>query len=145
MPVTVKRLRKLGETLTQAGAARKLKVSRAYVGQLAKQYDIQFVVREVADAPSICTRCRRQRHVGHDRCLRCYWTPNRIRTLRQRSSLSSQEWSIEVLEMAIWTAGRWESGANHPNRKSLVLLETLNDDWKCDQVKTRRRWALDRS
>ena len=126
MATTVKRLRQLGKRMTQSEAARYLEVSRAYVGQLAITHDIQFVVRDVVVPPTYCSRCKRQRHAGYDRCLRCHWTPTRIRALRRRYVLGQEPWSRLVLKMAPWTAGRWESAANKPNRKSLVLLETLD-------------------
>ncbi len=126
MASTVKQLRKLGKTMTQSEAARKLRVSRAYVGQLATAHDIRFVVREVVTASVYCSRCRRRRHDGYLRCLHCHWTPTAIRTLRRRYGLSQERMSVDVLKMNLWTIGRWERGSHKPNRISLVLLERLD-------------------
>lgn len=130
MSTTVNRLRELAETMTQAEAARKLHISRARVGQLARDHVIQFVEREVATAPVYCSRCRRRRHDGYADCLRCKWTPRAIRRLRRRYGLPLSVMSLNVLHMNIWTCSRWEAGTHRPNRISLVLLERLDAEQK---------------
>ena len=130
MSITVQRLRGLAETMTQAETARQLHVSRARIGQLARDHGIQFVEREVAVAPVYCSRCKRQRHQGYDHCLRCRWTPVAIHALRRRYGLSQEKMALEVLRMTVWTCSRWETGVHRPNRISLVLLERLDAESK---------------
>ncbi len=130
MGVSLRRLRELAKTLTQAETARELKVSPQRIHQLAEAEGITFVVREVATAPVYCSRCKRRRHDGYDHCLRCRWTPDAIRALRRRYGLSQARFSTEVLKMNLWTAGRWERGNHRPNRISLVLLERLDGEKK---------------
>lgn len=128
MGVSVNRLRQLAKTVTQVEAATKLKISRQRIHQLARSHGITFVEREVATAPVYCSRCRRRRHRGYDRCLRCRWTPTAIRALRRRYGLSQERMSVDVLKMNLWTVGRWERGSHKPNRISLVLLERLDGE-----------------
>jgi len=122
---TATQLRDLAPTMTQAEAARALKISRARVGQLASAHEIAFVERDVAPAPVYCGRCRRRLHDGYSYCLRCKWTPRAIKRLRKRYGLSQVRMSVDVLKMNLWSCARWESGRHKPNRQSLVLLEAL--------------------
>lgn len=120
----VRKLRRMSRTMTQAEAARVLHISRQGVHQLAQDYGIPFRRQRAAAKPQMCHRCD-YRMNGYKACLRCKWTPRRVRRLRERHGLSQIKMSLEVLQMHVWACTRWESGRVRPRRRSLVLLEQI--------------------
>lgn len=118
---TVHSLRRLGRTKTQAEAARALGLERQWVWKLKVMYGIKFKEAK-RPKPRLCGRC--DFHIdGRDRCLRCKWTPTRIKRLRNRLGMSQVDMSYHILDMHVWAVGRWESGDVTPSRSSLEKLE----------------------
>ena len=76
---TVRALRRLGRTKTQAEAARALSLERQWVNKLKTMYGIKF--KEVKrPKPQLCGKCDFRKD-GFKKCLRCKWTPTRIKRL----------------------------------------------------------------
>jgi len=119
---TVVSLRRLGKTKTQAEAARALGLERQWVHKLSGMYGIKFRRQKVAPRPQLCTRCDFRKD-GSKKCLRCYWTPARIKKLRLRYDLSQVDMSYKILGMNVWAVTRWESGKITPSRNALIKLE----------------------
>lgn len=119
---TVRRLRRLAKTHTQASAARVLGVSRQIVHKLAQKYCIRFSSRRTTPKPPTCRRCAFRKN-GASRCLRCKWTPTRVRRLRERYGLSQIKMSMEVVGMNVWAVHRWENGVTAPSPRALEKLE----------------------
>ncbi len=118
---TVRKLRGMARTMTQAEAARSLGVERQWVHKLALRYGVVFRRRAIASKRPLCGRCSyRKDGLG---CLRCKWTPRRIKKLRKRYGLSQVRMSYEVFHMNVWTCGRWENANVQPSRSSLEKLE----------------------
>lgn len=122
---TIKKLRRLAKTMTQAQAARRLGVRRQYVHELARDYGIRFRSQPKVAGSSLDRRCGRCAfRIGRARaCLRCKWTPERVKRLRKRYGLSQVRMALDVLEMNVWACRRWESGGINPSRRALGLLE----------------------
>lgn len=118
----VRKLRVVARRKTQAEASRDLKVTRQRIHALARDYGIKF--REQAAVPTLrmCVRCDYAKG-DNKTCLRCKWTPRRIRQLRRRYGLSQVKMSYEILGMNVWAVTRWESGQIKPSRRSLEKLE----------------------
>ncbi len=121
----VARLRRLGKTKTQAESARALSLERQWVHKLGGMYGIKFKQHKVKPKPMLCPRCDFRKN-GVRKCLRCYWTPVRIKKLRERLSLSQVDMSYQVLGMNVFTVQRWESGKITPSRRALEKLELAN-------------------
>lgn len=126
MADTVARLRNLAKTKTQAESARALGLTRGRVSQIAGDERIKFrpsprPKRRVL--PPVCKRCRIALN-GNKRCLRCKWTPTRIKRLRKSLGLSQVVMSIK-LGRNLWAVQRWEARKSLPNRKSCLALERL--------------------
>lgn len=122
----VTRLRRLGKTKTQAESARALDLERQWVHKLASLYGIKFKQQKVKPKPMLCPRCD-FRKIGSVRCLRCYWTPARIKKLREKYGLSQVAMSYVILKMNVWACTRWENGGVTPSRRALEKLELAND------------------
>jgi transcriptional regulator with XRE-family HTH domain len=126
MTDTVTKLRKLAKTKTQAEAARVLHLTRGRVSQIAGDERIKFrhLSRPKHRTPRVCNRCRVSLN-GRESCLRCKWTPARIKRLRKSLGLSQVAMSIEKLRRNVWCVQRWERGVQIPSRESLQRLEAL--------------------
>lgn len=125
----LKRLRHMAPVMTQAEAARKLGTHRQRVNRLAQDYGIRFHRRPVAPKPRMCRVCdARVNEV--ERCLRCKWTPDRVKRLRRRYGLSQIKMSLEVLGMNVWACSRWENVRAHPSRRGLAALERAEQSLK---------------
>lgn len=121
---TLKKLRRLAPKMSQAEAARELGLHRQWVHKLGQDHGIVFRRQRVVVRPRVCSRC--EFRVGeHKTCLRCKWTPARIRRLRSRLGVSQYVMSIVVLKMNVWACSRWERELSHPSRKALTLLEQV--------------------
>lgn len=115
--VTVReRLPKLARTMTQAGAARELGISRERVRQIAEEDKLEFLRRE---ALVTCSVCGREQAGGA--CLRCKWTTEAIRALRMRLQLTQDEFAFH-LGVGSATMSRWENG-QAPGPTGLEKLE----------------------
>ncbi|KKN60703.1 hypothetical protein LCGC14_0529020 [marine sediment metagenome] len=120
----IQRLRSLARVMTQAQAARATGLSPARVSQIADEKGITFLTRPPRPKRSRCASCMFPRD-GTRRCLRCKWTPARIKTLRQGLGLSQVDMAFKVLHMNVWAVQRWESGHCRPGRAALVRLERV--------------------
>lgn len=118
---TIEQLRALARTMTQSQAAASLGVNRQWVNQLAHEYGIRFRNQQSTRA----RRCRRCAYRLRDapKCLRCKWTPARVRKLRERYGLSQIRMALEVIKMNVWACMRWENGRNRPAARALARLE----------------------
>ena len=105
-------LRRLGKTKTQAEAAREIGLERQWVHRLGVMYGIKFK-RQVKTKPILCNRCDFRKN-GSKTCLRCKWTPARIRKLRRDYDMSQVDMAYHILDMNVWAVVRWESGKNAP-------------------------------
>lgn len=121
---TVQALRRLGKSKTQAEAARALKLERQWVHKLGRMYGINFKKQKKAPKPQLCSRCDFRRN-GSKACLRCKWTPTRIKKLRGRLGMSQVDMSYKLLGMHVWAVSRWEKGDVSPSRKALEKLEEI--------------------
>lgn len=119
---TIRTLRRLAKTMTQAQAARLLRVHRQWVHELARDYGIRFRGRPKVRSLRRCVDCTFVLR-GARRCLRCKWTPERIRRLRERYGVSQIKMSLDVLGVSVFSCQRWESGRVDPAPRSLDLLE----------------------
>jgi DNA-binding transcriptional regulator YiaG len=119
---TIKRLRRLAKTMTQAQAAERLNVHRQWVHVLAHDYGIRFRGQPKARPLRRCDTCA-FKLCDAPRCLRCKWTPKRIKRLRERYGLSQINMSVHVLRMNVFACQRWETGRALPAPRSLRLLE----------------------
>ena len=119
----IKHLRHLGRTMTAAEAAREFdpEFSRQYIHAVAKEYGIKFKDQQFAKKPERCRKCD-FRSNGSTSCLRCKWTPTRVRRLRERIGLSQVDMSLKI-GMNVWAFARWENRYNRPSRTSLAKLE----------------------
>ena len=122
MTKRIDRLRNLARKgKTQSQAARALGVSRQRVYTMSRDYGIRFAAQTGARKSPICSRCDYRKNGS--RCLRCKWTPSRIKKLRRDYGLSQVRMSYEVLDMNVWTFTRWENSVVRPSRSSLGKLE----------------------
>ena len=121
----VAELRRLGKTMTQAGAARVLGLDRQWAHTLSGKHDIMFKRRKTAPKVRACTRCGFRKRERKN-CLRCKWTPARIRKLRQRYDMSQVDFGYHILDMNVWAVVRWESGKIAPSRRALEKLEAAD-------------------
>lgn len=119
---TVRKLRRMAPTMTQAAAAQELGLYRQQVHMLAQDYGIKFYRQRTAPKPRLCGKCA-YRLTRRGKCLRCKWTPRRVKQLRERYDMSQIEMALNVLEMYVWAFARWESGRVQPSRRALVALE----------------------
>ena len=120
-------LRRLGKTKTQAQSARALGLERQWVHKLSGMYGIVVKRQKVKPKPKLCRRCDFRKN-GYTRCLRCKWTPSRIKRLRERLGLSQVDMSYQMLGMNVWACTRWESGGGTPSRRALEKLEVANEN-----------------
>ena len=76
-----------------------------------------------------CRRCNMKRADGP--CLRCKWTPQRIRRERAKLKLT-QDMFAHGLGVAWVTVARWEAvrGGSQPSKRNLALLETKTALWE---------------
>lgn len=118
----VRRLQRLAPSMTQAEAARRMGIYRQQVHKLAQDYGIKFFRQRMAPKPRLCTKCA-YRLNRRGVCLRCKWTPQRVKQLREHYDMSQIEMSLNVLGMHVWAFTRWESGRVQPSRRALVALE----------------------
>ena len=99
----IKHLRHLGRTMTAAEAARTFNpgYTRQYIHAVAKEYGIKFKDQQFAKKPERCRKCQFRAN-GSASCLRCKWTPTRVRRLRERSGLAQVDRSREI-GSKVWT------------------------------------------
>ncbi len=119
---TLRRLRRLAKTMTQAQAAAKLHVHRQWVHELARDYGIRFRGQPKATILRRCPTCTFLLR-GAPKCLRCKWTPKRIKRLRKRYGVSQVGMSLDILGMNVFACQKWESGGVLPAPRSLKRLE----------------------
>ena len=119
---TLRALRRLARTKTQAEAAQALDISRQRVFVLSRAHKITFCALSLRARSLLCSRCRYAKN-GNKVCLRCKWTPSRIRRLRKRYGLSQVNMSYKILGLNVWAVTRWENGRIKPSRRSLEKLE----------------------
>lgn len=118
----VRRLQRLAPSMTQAEAAEKLGLYRQQVHKLAQDHGIKFYRQRTAPKPRLCDECA-YRLNRRQVCLRCKWTPKRVKRLRERYGKSQIDMSLTVIGMNVWSFTRWESGGVQPSRRALMLLE----------------------
>lgn len=118
---TAEKLRQLAPTHTQAEAAAALQITKQRVHQVASEHGIVFVEHRRRTVAR-CEQCR-SRTDGAE-CLRCKWTPARIKRLRRRLRMSQVAMSL-ALGMNIYAVHRWEREIVKPSADSLRALDAI--------------------
>ena len=79
-----------------------------------------------------CRKCYMKRLRGP--CLRCRWTPQRIRRERAKLDLT-QDMFAHGIGVAWVTVARWEAltGGSQPSKRSLALLESKTAEWESER------------
>ena len=119
----VRKLTSLAKTMTQSEAARALGLDRRRVHVLSHEYGIPFKHQRMISRRRRCLTCATRLISKYPNCLKCKWTPARIKELRASYGLSQIRMSLEIIKMNVWAVQRWENSHAAPTARSMMRLE----------------------